>query len=126
MRLVLLILALLTTQVVAIERRPSEKMCATVFQGEVISVESVRTLTNRSASAELCVARVKVLSVTKQDAKLANEVAVYYVYDGWQVCPRCVDLKTRQRATFYCYRGGIGGKTNVLYVPMATFVESLK
>ena len=126
MRLALLILALLSIQAVAIEMLPAEKMCAAVFKGEVVSVEMVQTLTKRSASADLYAARIKVSSATKQDAKLADEATVYYVHDEWQVCPRCVDLKAKQRATFYCYRVSIGGKTNVLYVPMATFVESLK
>src|SRR5262245_59721705 len=119
MRLILLILGLLTIQAVAIEMLPSEKTCAAIFNGEVISLECVATLTNRSPSTQLYTARLKVASVVKQDVKLTDEVTIYYVYDSWQVCPRCVELKTKQKSTFYCYRANIGGITNVLSVPSA-------
>ena len=126
MRIALLILALAVTQALAIEILPSEKVCAAVFKGEVLSVGMVQTLTNRSASAELYAARIRVTSVAKQDTKLASEVTVYYVFDQWRVCPRCVDLTAKQKATFYCNRADIDGRTQVLFVPMATFVESQK
>jgi hypothetical protein len=125
-RIALLILALTVTQALAIEILPSEKMCVAVFKGEVLSVEMVQTLTNYTDSAELYAARIKVTSVTKQDTKLGREVTVYYVYDRWQLCPRCVDLTAKQKATFYCNRTDIGGRTKVLFVPMATFVENQK
>ena len=119
-------LALTVTQTLAIEILPSEKTCAAVFKGEVLSVEMVQTLTNRSPSTKLYTARIKVTSVTKQDTQLGSEVTIYYIFDQWQVCPRCVELTAKQRATFYCNRADIGGKTKVFFVPSARFVESQK
>ncbi len=122
MRIALLITALLSTRALASEILPSEEMSAAVFKGEVISVQMVQALTNRSANAELYAARIKITSLTKQDTKLDGEVTVHYVYDQWQVCPRCVKLATKQNATFYCTRVDIGGRSQVLYVPMARWV----
>jgi hypothetical protein len=121
MRIALLIIALVASRALAIETLPSEKISAAVFKGEVISVQMVQALTNRSASAELYAARIKVTSVTKQDTKLDSEVTVYYVYDQSQVCPRCVELTAKQKATFYCNRADIGGRSRVLCIPMASW-----
>jgi len=122
MRIALLIIALVATPALAIETRPSERTSAAVFKGEVISVQMVQALTNRITNAELYAARIKVTSVTKQDTKLESEVTAYYVYYQGQVCPRCVELGAKQKATFYCKRADIGGRSQVLYIPMALWV----
>jgi len=126
MRIALLIFALTITQALAIEMLPSERMCTAVFKGEVVSVQMVQGLTNRSATAELYLARIKVTSVTKQDIKLGHEVTVYYMEDASQVCPRCVVLTPGLKGKFYSKRVDIADKKRVLYIPMALWVESDK
>jgi hypothetical protein len=132
MRITVLILTISVAVVIGAEMIPSVESCAAVFTGQVIADELTESQTNRVGPAqyglfrvsELHQARIKVESVIKRDRPLANEVIVYYHRDASQACPRPVRLSTWERAKFYCFSGDIGALTNVLVIPMASFVTN--
>jgi len=132
MRLLIPVFTLTLLAAMGAEMIPDENVCAAVFSGQVIADEIIDLRTNQVGSVkygiihvtELHRAHIKVESITKQDRPFQNEVTVYYVRDASQVCPRPVRLATWNRGKFHCLSQNIGARTNLLVLPMASFVTS--
>lgn len=115
----------------AAEVFPSERTSAVVFVGQVLSNQLVASITNVVNAEhglysvdELNVARIGVESVMKHDEpiprRFPDEVSIYYYWNKWQQCPRPARLASWQRHRFYCVRGNVPGRTNVIILPAAS------
>ncbi len=137
MRTSFVILLLSVMSLVALEIAMTDeqrtKSSAAVFSGMVASTEFVRELD----SGALWRAVVNVWSVDKSDGSIRTNMSavVYYeqtftehsaergVRTHGRVCPGYPDLFFLQKTKLWCRRTSIGGQTNVLFVPSASWTK---